>query len=54
MSATAVVEAVDALKQGKGEVIEGRPNMPSVQFCLKGFEESLDSSVVVTVALATH
>ena len=46
MSASAVLEAVDVLKEGKHHLITGVPSLPPDQFCFEGFEESLDGGVV--------
>lgn len=54
MFATGVVEAVDVLKEGVGDVLPCGPSVPPDQFDLEGSEEGLDGSIVVTVCLAAH
>jgi CRISPR/Cas system-associated endonuclease Cas3-HD len=50
----AVVEAVDVLEEGLISLVSGGSILPPDQFGFQGLEESLDSGIVVTVALAAH
>ena len=54
MFASGVVEAVDVLKEGVGNVLACRPSVPPDQFGFEGFEECLDSCIVIAIASATH
>ena len=54
MFASGVVEAVDVLKEGFGNVLACRPSVPPDQFGFEGFEECLDSCIVIAIASATH
>ena len=54
MFAAGVVEAVDVLKEGIADLVTRCPSVPPDQFGLEGFEEGLDGSIVVAVALAAH
>ena len=54
MATTRVVEAVDVFEDGHLSLAPRLPRMPPDQFCFDGFEERLDGSVVVTIALAAH
>jgi len=54
MAATGIVEAVDVLEDGCLCWPPGWPTVPPDHFRLQGFEEGLDSGVVVAIALAAH
>ena len=54
MPAARVIEAVDVLKDGRLSLAAGLPSASPDQLRLDGFEEGLDSSVVIAIALAAH
>ena len=54
MPAADIIEAIDVLKEGLGDLVARRPTVPPDQLCFYGFEEGLDGRVVVTVTLAAH
>ena len=54
MFTAGVVKTIDGLKEGVGDVVSDCPRVPPNQFGLEGFENGLDGSIVVTVAIAAH
>ena len=54
MFAAAIVEAIDVMKEGLGNLVSGHLNMPPNEFGFEGFEESFNGGIVVTVTLAAH
>ena len=54
MAAAGVGESVDVLKNGGFCLTSRWPALPPDEFGLQGFEEGLDSGVVVAIALAAH
>ena len=54
MPAADIIEAIDVLKEGLGDLVARRPTVPPDQLCFYGFEEGLDSGIVVAITLATH
>ena len=54
MFAAGVVEAVDVLKESVADLVARYPSVSPDQFCLEGFEEGLDGSIIVAVASTTH
>ena len=54
MFSSGVVEPVDVLKEGVGNVLSGCPSVPPDQFGFEGFEEGLNGGIVVTVSFAAH
>jgi hypothetical protein len=49
-----VVEAVDVLKEGIGDLVARSPCKSPDQFCFEGFKEGLDGGIVVAATSATH
>ncbi len=54
MAATWVIKAVDVLEDGGVGLPAGRPAVPPNQFGFDGFEERLDSGIVITITLTAH
>jgi hypothetical protein len=54
VSAARVVKTVDVLKEGLSNLVTGGPGVTPDQFSFQGFEEGLDNSIVITIALAAH
>lgn len=54
MFSAGVVEAIDVLKEGIGDLVARSPCVSPDQFCLEGFEEGLDGGIVVAVASTAH
>ncbi len=54
MASTWIIESVDVFEYGDFSLTPGLPGAAPDQFGFDGFEEGLNSSIVITVALATH
>jgi len=54
VASTWIIEAVDVFEYGDFSLTPGLPGAAPDQFGLDGFEEGLNSSIVITVPLATH
>jgi hypothetical protein len=54
MFSLGIVEAIDVLKEGITDLLSCCPSLTPDQFSFEGFEEGLDSGIVVAIAFAAH